>query len=77
MLKGVSAAAEQPLSPTQGARGVVSTPRRPLHGARAVRSLGQPDRRPTGPHRRPELRPHGEVRHFALDGYSPKYFKAI
>ncbi len=60
----------------KGARGVVS-PRRPPLGARAVRPLSQPDRRPSGPHSRPELRPAGEVRRFALDGYSPKYFKAI
>ena len=59
-----------------GARGVVRPRAAPL-GARAVRRLGQSDCRPTGPHRRPTLRPHGEVRHFALDGYSPKYFKAI
>ena len=59
-----------------GARGVVRPRAAPL-GARAVRRLGQSDYRPTGPHRRPKLRPHGEVRHFAFDGYSPKYFKAI
>jgi transcriptional regulator GlxA family with amidase domain len=61
----------------KGARAVSYARAGPPLGARAVRPLSQPDRRPSGPHSRPELRPAGEVRRFALDGYSPKYFKAI
>ena len=78
LLKGVSAAAEQPLSRAQGrARGVVRPRAGPRLG-RTRRPLARPARSP--PDRSsPQAGawPHGEVRHFALDGYSPKYFKAI